>query len=168
MWISNIIFSFKCDQLLLFLISCGSPAVPQGVTFSSGSLRAQVLTLILEQNLSASKTMVLGFNMNSITAFLKRQLWQSSTFLSFTVLFQPSPEVPFLCISLRIPKLLVLCFEQQSFLCFSNLSWKAYVRIHRTVSSLKLNFTPSSDIFKTGIQTSSLLLSTPECWYLSC
>lgn len=54
--------------------------------FSWWNLGTQGFALILEQNVSAPETMILGFNINFITAFLKRQLyserWQSSTFLS--------------------------------------------------------------------------------------
>ena len=118
--------------------------------FSWWNLVTQGLALILEQNVSAPKTMILGFNISSITAFLKRQLyserWRSSTFLSlccFTLLQRYLSRVP-----LGMPKLPVLCFEQPSLLVFSNLSWKAFVIIHHSLSPQKLNFTSSSNILK--------------------
>lgn len=121
MWIS-IIISFKRDQLLSFLILCGSSDVPQGTIFFPGE------TWELRGLLSSWNKMYQHlrqwFWVSTQTASLHS--WKDSCTVKsdeaapffFSVLFQPSPEISFPHISSGIPKLLVLCFEQQSFLSF--------------------------------------------------
>lgn len=128
------------------------PCCPSGSYFLPWwNLGTQGLALILEQNVSVPKTIIMGFNINSITAFLKRQLynerWQSSTFPSlccFSLLQRYLFHV-----SLWVYQSSLCCvLRSNHFYLFSNLSWKAFVRIRHTLSPLKLNFTPSSDILK--------------------
>lgn len=66
----------------------------------------------------------------------------------FSVLFQPFPEISFPHTSSGIPKLLVLCFEQQSLLSFFKPFLKSNCENSHILLPLKLNFTPSSNILK--------------------
>lgn len=120
MWISNVIISFKCDQLFSHLLR--KPSCPLMSYFLPGETwELRGLLSCWGKTYQHLRQMIVGWNITSITALLKRQLWsqrwQSSTFL-FLCCFSHLQRFLF-HVSLWVHQSsFLLCFEQQSFLSF--------------------------------------------------